>query len=223
MSAKKLVTANVVVAANTFNVSIFNLLWLTKNGVFTESEMLSDDCVFVPVAAQVGTPNCHLLVLAERLQLTLKVPQKDVTPLDKVKRIVELLPQTPYTAVGLNIVWDMVPGEDEDLGAVTRMLFAVPERPLYKQFMDANARFGAYMSKDFAGFRLKLDLKPAMVEPDTSRAEVVRLHFNFHLDVGGLVDKKEAVLAAVGKWSTAYAESDAIAGLLVTPDKVKPC
>jgi hypothetical protein len=70
-----------------------------------------------------------------------------------------------------------------DVRALTRELFFRDERPLDQHFRDDNANFGAYLSKDFAGFRLRLDIKPILVPTDEGQENRLQFAFNFHRDV----------------------------------------
>lgn len=216
MAMKKLATANVVVVANTFNVSIFDQMWLLKNEVFSEEEFSSGNCTFVPPGmSQIDTTACTLLVVPERLQFSLKPPDLEPEKLDKVRKVIELLPETPYAALGLNIVWDVMPSEEQEFGGFTRTMFGPPLGTLGTRFDTSDARFGSYMSRNFEVFRLKLDIKPAKLATAYGSKEVLRHSFNFHLELGNRSDKAEAIQDGLAKWDVAFTESEEIVDLVV--------
>jgi len=215
MASKNLVTANAVVVAKTFNVSIFTQMWLVRSGIFEENEFVADECASLPVLSQVGTATCNLLVVPERLQLTMKAPSASPREFERIRKIVGLLPQTPYDALGLNILWDVIPSESEGVGNFTHGRFAVPLTPLRDAFAASDARFGAYLSRDFEGFRLKLDIKPVTVATPTSTGELVRLSFNFHLDLGAVPDRTGRISSGLDKWQAVFGESERIADMVV--------
>jgi hypothetical protein len=180
-----LAISNVVVAANQLNPSIFKQLWLVKNGIVDEDDF-GDGCLFSDPAVSVESEKFRLLVVPPQLQFVPKVPPEEQEQLviEKVGAVVEALPHTPYTAVGLNFFWHLRP-EDGNVPALTRRLFHVPEKPLFRQFESEDSRFGGYFSKDILGCRLKLDIKPVFLPPkeEAGNREVLQFAFNFHLDI----------------------------------------
>jgi hypothetical protein len=210
MTSKNLAMANVVIIANTFNVSIFSQLWFVKHEIFTENELASGESIFFPVVTQIGTSDCHLLIVPERLQLTLKSPETNSIPLSKVNKIVNLLPETPYVALGMNVSWELIFNENVDVGVFTRENFVVPNHRLSDHFSSEDARFGAYLSKDFDVFRLKLDIKPVISKDLTGNVEKVHLTFNFHLDLSSYEDKAQIIKNNLIKWDNIFSETENI-------------
>src|SRR5262249_5198342 len=90
---------------------------------------------------------------------------------------------TPYRALGLNFTWHLRP-DGGDVAALSRRLFFVPGRPLFRDFDAPDASFGAYLSRDLLGLRLKLDIKPVTLPPSTTEAaQRLQLLYNFHADL----------------------------------------
>lgn len=212
MPVRTLAAANVVITANTFNLSIFNQLWLERHGIFTEGELTSAENVFLPVVVQVSAENCHLLIVPERLQMTLKTPDNPEPVLEKVRSIVHLLPETPYTAIGLNAIWNLSMDEGDSVSDFTRRNFAVPGHPLYDYFSDQDAKFGTYVSKPFGSFQLRGDIKPIIIVP--TGTEMVQLSFNYNLDLQPGGDNIGAITGALAQWADAFQETQTIMGML---------
>jgi hypothetical protein len=61
-------------------------------------------------------------------------------------------------------------------------MFFRADRPLFQNFADAGAHFGTYLSKDSNGFRLKLDVKPVLVQLEGRTEDRLQFAFNFHRD-----------------------------------------
>jgi len=211
MPHKTLEVANVVITANVFNVSIFSQLWLQRHEIFREEEFISRETMFLPQLVQVGTETCHMLVVPERLQMILKTPDNPDPILDRVRSIVNLLPQTPYTALGLNMIWFLSMNEDERITDFTRRNFSVPNHPLYNYFSVEDAKFGAYISKQFAYFRLRADIKPVRL-PDGS--EKVQLSFNFNFDLPSVDNVAEVINESLTRWTEAFQETQTITDML---------
>jgi len=187
-----------VIVANHFNPSIFKQGWLTKLGVVGPDDLLEEGNLFSDTVAQVRSKYFHMLVLPGQMQFVPAVlpEQEEELLLDKVGSIVRELPHTPYTAIGLNFNWQLSPN-DGDMGRLTRELFTTPDRPLYQRFGGDNARFGAYLSKDFGLFRLKLDVRPVHLAEGEETHYRLQFLFNFHSSVDGA----EQIVERLGHWN----------------------
>ena len=192
-----------VIVANQFNPSILKQGWLMKVGVLGQDDIVEEGSIFSDKVVQLRSQYFHMLVLPGQLQFVPAVvpEQEQDLLLDKLGAIVRELPHTPYTALGLNFNWQLTP-EDGDMGRLTRELFTTPDRPLYQRFGGDNARFGAYLSKDFSSFRLKLDVKPVTVEEEKPHHRLM-FSFNFHSDVDG----PEQIVERLGHWNEVRQEA----------------
>ena len=131
-----------------------------------------------------------------------------------VTKIVKLLPETPYTALGLNTVWNVLMDEGEDTTKFTRRHFAIPGRPLYEHFKEENAKFGAYFSKAFGPFRLRTGIKPVKLSPPG--VDAIQLSANFNIEFNAdEKDKVSLILDGVDRWTAAFQEAKDILDLLV--------
>ena len=175
-----LLEQNVVIAANQLNPSIFSQLWLARTGLVREEEF-AGGCIYADGVSNTIAREFALLVIPPRLQFSPRVAQGRDADLvrEKVGRILELLPQTPYTAMGFNFHWCLVP-PDGNLSLLTRQLFYQENRPVFAAFDCPDAAFGTYLSKDALGMRLRLDVKPTVVESELFRGSGVLFQFNFN-------------------------------------------
>ncbi len=197
----ELVSENVVVLANQFNLSIMNQHWLIKNCIITQDD-LQDGYTFTPVFALAKTKFFQLTLVPERLQIDLnpKTEKKIELIKSKIGTIVDKLPHTPFTALGFNFDYFLTT-EDSSVEKYTRSLFFKPDSPLSSQFDEDNAKFGGYFSKDVSGFRLKLDIKPISIKSKDKIMDKIQLAFNFHLDLVGN-DKSKTILKYLAKWDS---------------------
>lgn len=207
---KKLVSANIVVVAQNLNPSIFTVLWLVEEGII-QREDVTGKHIFTQVGTSIPTPNFKLDVLPERLQIaftdiSLENPESVI---DAVWKIICKLPHTPYTAIGTNISWMVAPDDQDEFSEFMRNLFVKPELPLYKRFTEDNARFGGYLSKDFLGTRMKVDIKPRSEKDAEKATESLFFTFNYHL---GLEHGKhmESVKEFLDNWNAMRNESKSI-------------
>jgi hypothetical protein len=174
----------VVVIANQFNPTVLSQSWLERNDVLAKDDLLQGS-IFTDVLVQVRSSQFHMLAVPPQLQFVPAVPpdRQQAVIRDRLGKLISLIPHTPYKGLGLNFLWRLAPA-DGDIGTLSRSLFAVHDRPLYQNFGGADAHFGAYMSKDFSGFRLKLDIKPALIEEAGSIQHLLLFAFNYHFDLG---------------------------------------
>jgi hypothetical protein len=199
----QLAHANVVIVAKQFNPSIVNHLWLVENGL-VERDEFRQGCVFTDMLANVTTANFILFAAPEQLQFTpLGDPDGHQELITRVLvRLVEILPHTPYTAVGMNFTWHILP-EGAAFGEFARGLFFDRDRPLFRAFDTEDARFGGYLSKNELGCRLKLDVKPIVATANNEALELMQFAFNFHLDVPKDRNGVGAILALLNRWNEA--------------------
>jgi hypothetical protein len=200
--------AAVVIGAQQFNPSVVSQLWLVRHGLLGEDEFLPG-CFFTDMFVQVQSRRFRLLVVPEQLQFIPAVPPAEEQALivDKIGAIVGFLPHTPFKALGLNFAWHLVPREG-DFIAFTRTLFASENRPLYRNFDTEDAQFGAYLSKNFLGFRLKLDVKPILVLLADRTENRLQFVFNFHADLGER--PAEEIGQHLLRWNEVKAEAERI-------------
>src|SRR5438094_3009969 len=102
----EIVGSSVVIVAQTFNTSVANQLWLVRNGVVPEGDFLPG-CIFTDLLVQVRTRRFSLLFTPEQFQFVPALGEENSNSLmqETIARIVEMLPHTPYRALGLNFTW----------------------------------------------------------------------------------------------------------------------
>lgn len=168
--------ATVVLVANSFNVPIFNQIWLYKNGIILENEF-GGNSLFTPAAANIVTENFELLVLAERIQLKILKLERAAEIIQRVAvNIVEQLPHTPYAALGINFGFLIATEDESRFLEATKRIFLCDQHPLHDEFNEGNSLYGGYLSKDIFDARLKLHMTPTKKVGKPS----LLLNFNVH-------------------------------------------
>jgi hypothetical protein len=195
--------ANVVIVARQFNPSVFSQSWLIKNEILLEEDF-PPRWVYSPLLVDVPSKAFHLSVLPEQLQFAPVSPSEASQDLllAKVGKIVETLPHTPFVAAGLNFVWQVF-HETGSVAAMTRGAFFNGNVPLFRHFDAEDARFGAYMSKDVLGCRLRLDVKPVTIARKGESQSCLQFSFNFHRQISE-EDMVGSILDLLGRWSEAW-------------------
>lgn len=199
---------NVVVVAHLFNPSVMSQLWLVKHRLVEEEEF-EHGCVFTDELVHVRTKNFGIYLVPLQLQFNPLADRTNEQALivEKLGSIINILPHTPYTAAGLNFVWHFTQ-EEAAIKTTTRKLFFKDESPIYGRFDTEDAHFGGYLSKNSLGCRLRLDIKPILVQD--SKENRIQFAFNYHLDVQSLENPVAAIADLLLRWDEARAESENI-------------
>jgi hypothetical protein len=200
----QIINENLVIAAKSFNPSIFSQLWLIKQGIMFESDF-TDQAMFSPIAADVRAKQFHLLVIPDRLQFTFarNAVKKDALIRQVPYSIVNNLPHTPYIAIGFNIRIIFTPEDNDNFLNKTKMLLLSSYNPLTDAFNGIDARYGFYCSSDFSGMRLRLDVKPnSAIDTSGNKLEFLSFEFNYNKDL--IEDNKvEQIFAFLADWDKA--------------------
>lgn len=207
----EIIKSNVVIVAENLNPSIFRETWLVKEGVFTEEEIIVPKSFFSSVSVNVVTPSAELLIVPERLQLTLKTDEKQDEIVKRVLgNIVKALPHTPYRAVGINFQWILEFSDQSKLPKVTQEIFLSEENPLRNIFDTEDTVVGVYLSKDELEMRLKLNVKPIKGSGIKVGKEALQFDFNFDKSINNPEKATGIVLETTDKWLAAKAISENI-------------
>lgn len=198
----------IVLTAQSFNPSIFTETWLQDNNILDTSKLVGMR-VFSAAVAQFQTEEVHVVVVPPQLQITFSDKSADVeVPRFFATRVVELLPHTPYQALGINFSYFLSQPAKQEFVAYDRALLGTGEYALLGEFSAADARFGRYFSKDLGSARLRLDIKPVKAGP--TNADMLQFGFNFHHDLAGIEqsDRAKALVKFIGTWNALrkYAE-----------------
>ncbi|MFC1482298.1 hypothetical protein ACFL51_00680 [Myxococcota bacterium] len=201
--------ATLVILARRFNPSITNQLWFVKHRIVNEDDF-QGGCVFTDMITHIETTQFSLLISLDRLQLAPRIADTDVADLgelvrDKVDSIVRLLPETPYTAIGMNFVW-ISQIESGRVPSESRRLFAATGA-LYDRFGDAEARFGAFLSRAVGPCTLSLDIKPLRDPDAVSNSHLIRFAFNYNHDLSDPV-ALDSIRDVLGRWTEFYRDSE---------------
>lgn len=176
---------NLIVTANNFNVTLVTQLWLVNNRIVLENEFVNP-AMFTPGLVQVTSPKFQLLVIPNQVQFTptCEEAEKQQLIVDRLGEFINLLPHTPYTALGVNFVWHYKPPDNSSVAKIGRRLFFKEGTPLARAFATDDAKYGAYFSKDAIGFRLNLSTTPVdHLRHGAERADdILQFAFNYHLD-----------------------------------------
>lgn len=175
----ELIDRNITVLAELFNPSIFNEYWLRKNKIISDDVAITPASIFTQQFVNLQTNVFSASIMPNQLQFSYQSEDN----INILIKLIDALPHIPYKAIGINFTY-FLPITSDDGSNASRTRFTNDRTRLYSEFGDDNCRFGAYLSKDFSGSRLKLNILPVKAQKYTG-VEVERLQyaFNFHSDL----------------------------------------
>jgi hypothetical protein len=186
--------AGIVLTAQTFNPSIFTETWLVQHGLLPADAFVGTR-VFSPEVAQFQMQGLQVMVVPPMMQIIFGIlgdEEMSIAARRFAARTIELLPHTPFQALGLNFDYFVRKPDEGDFGQFNRALLGNGNNGLLSQFSEPNSRFGRYFSKDHGEARIRLDVKPVQAGPD--KKELLQFSFNFHHDVSALTGNRASKL-----------------------------
>jgi len=202
--------SSIVIVANDLNLSIFKPLWLVKNKILLEEE-IQGDMVFSPVTVQIPTDRFIFSVLPNRVQMS--IPRHINNAYPDIKRVLEgvinTLPHTPYTAVGLNFHYMIDCENQTKFYTWDKKLFASELAKKVVPADNGNARFGSYFSFDVLEARLKINITPTKANENIKELceswqkdqELIKVDFNLHHSVQDDSATVNTVINTLEKWN----------------------
>lgn len=180
---KNLIEQIIVIIAEFFNPSVFNQYWFIKEGLLKEED-IQKESLFVPGITHIQTNKFNMLVIPEKIQITLKCNEEEACEIvcNMLTKIAQYQANIPYKALGLNYCWKLEP--KESISIFSRNIFCKKDIELYKAFNEEDARFGTYISQNYKKSRMNLDIKPVF----WADKECMICNFNFHHEVSNTND-----------------------------------
>ena len=201
---KNLIQSTAVLTANTFNIPIFQQVWLIDNGIFSKEDF-AGQTLFSPLAINIPHNNYEFLAIPERVQV--RILQEQENAKDTFRRIIvgiaKALPHTPFQALGLNFEVLVYSEDKESFQKNIRNTF-MPSIPALSSILsNGDERFGSYISQDIFDCRVKIDIKPVIHEGIDKLLLVFNFHKNIetHEDIAKLVDTWDDLRVYVDNFS----------------------
>lgn len=187
----KLDGMNIVILAKNHNPSIVSREWLRDKKII-EGDIIN--FAHTPAFSVVETEMISIIEDPERLQISLKKDfSKNITKLQEIAdRYVEQLPETPYTAIGINYLYSIY----SEIDAVKR-IYSVNEEKFSKLFPESY-QLGSFIKFKYGDFLARLSLQPA---DNRIVAEI-----NFHCEV----QSAQSIREMIGKFPQAKEKTEEI-------------
>lgn len=187
-----------IVLLGDFQPNKFDKLFFIKHDIFTEDDF-DDNSIFTTEFVQINSKNFSLFIVPNQIIFN-SLLENFVDVFEKIIRSVIL----KLTAMGINLHYFSF--FNEELNVVSRKLFYNENDKIAKNFFNDNdSNFGSYYSKNFKESRLKLEVKPVIMENeiDPSKQQGIMLAFNFHF----VINNNSEALAVLADYKSYFEES----------------
>ena len=197
---RKVLAQNIVLVADSINVTSFSQYWFIKNGIFKEEEFKGS--VFTPGLVLITASDCQLTILPNQMQLELKSDNINANLQcieNRMLKLIQCLANIRVSAIGLNYIWKLTDNE-RTMPQISKSLCGNSRASLMSYFKNEDTRYGAYYSQNIdPQTRLKLDIKPTLMKENGQNTEMMMYNFNFHCD---LQEQKmeETIMNQLKKW-----------------------
>ena len=143
---------NVIVTGH-WNIPLLSQVWLADHDIVLREEFLPGQSIFTPAMIQVGTLEFGLFAIEDRIQFAPTCEDaKGRLIAEHWGCLVELLPQTPYTGVGLNFIWHYRPSGTATISSTGRRLFFKRTHFSQESSIPRMRSSAAIMAKTFLAF-----------------------------------------------------------------------
>lgn len=193
----RLVRADIVILASAHNPSIMSPDWLRNKGLLSEK---SKNFIYTPDFSLFESESYNLILDRQRLQIMATAAEQDESTVKSIARIasgyIALLPEIPYTALGLNFSWSVT--SDDELKAPGIELRLNPYKDWKSILEDHDLAYGGVVYARKEPYRLSLTITP---ENDNK----LIYKFNYHHEVTEIDADK--ILSYIAEFPKLYLHS----------------
>lgn len=165
----------IIILAESHNPTIVSPEWLRDKGIMDEKPT---NFAHTPVLSIFESESCQILVDQNRFQMTPK--NLELPCINRCQKAtvdyVTALPETPYTAIGLNYTWQVNIGENADNNIIKLSFAGSNIENSFEGYEDV--LLGGKLTAKKENYVLQLIIDP-------SDKSILSFHFNFHFDTKG--------------------------------------
>lgn len=174
-----LIEKNIVILGN-FKTEKFDKLFFVKNNVFNENDFL-DNSIYTKEFSIIDTKNFTINITQQQIVII----SKNLDHQSEIQNIAsEIIKKQDDTinAIGYNLKWFML--FENKLNEFTKEIFYSPSNKIINKYFNSDDTiYGYYVSKNFQYSRLKLDVKPLIVQKIETNEEITVLNFDFNFHI----------------------------------------
>lgn len=200
MTTNFLTGKNIKLVAKGFNPPLFTEYWLKKEKFIPDECEISPPPISTPQFTQISSKKFNLLVLPDQLQFSITDDPK--IGIGFFKTLTEKIHSLSFMAMGFNFDY-FVPDKEIKHG-----FFFVPQNKLFQEFKVRDAKYGAFLTKNFENSRLSLSVKPVKAkDPQGVESNVYHYNLNYHFELTK-GDGKAIITSSITNWKKYFSYSE---------------
>ncbi|MDI9366219.1 MAG: hypothetical protein QM541_14780 [Flavobacterium sp.] len=175
-----LIEKNIVILG-IFKPNLFDKLFFIKNNLADESHF-TDKSVFIPELSIIDTNEFIVNITQNRIVINTKNANIN-NNIQNIAASIIINTDSIINAIGYNLKWVLF--IEQNLNKFSKQLFfSDNNKTINNYFNSEDTEYGYYVSKDYEYSRLKLDIKPSIIQKiDTNeKIRVLTFDFNFHIE-----------------------------------------
>lgn len=176
---KEFIQSSIVILGD-FNPVNYDKLFFIKNDLISEEEFL-ESSIFTPKFSRINTNNLVINIELNKVIIFNSTDVENKLLKNTAKKIIEV-PNSKVNIIGFNFRWFLL---IDDIYNFTKKHFYLQDNNiLNKHFNSKNTAYGYYISDDILDSRLKLEIKPSILqEVRTNKSQnILSFDFNFHIE-----------------------------------------
>jgi len=175
-----LIEKNIVILG-AFKPTKFDKLFFIKNNLANENDF-TEKSIFISDFSLIDTNEYAVNITHNSIVINTKNENINNT-IQKIASFIILNSDTNITAIGYNLKWFLF--LQREISDITKELFFANNNTTINKFFNSiDTAYGYYVSRDYEYSRLKLDIKPSLIQKiDTNeKLKVLNFDFNFHIE-----------------------------------------
>lgn len=208
----RILEKSIVVVGKSFQPSTVSESWLIRRGIVRENQ-IQGNRICTEILSSFTTSVIDFQILPEKTMIHAKDIALDVDVLSSALLLISELPATSFSAVGVNLNWDITP---DDANVVDCMKNQIKFTKTLPQELASAALGFVVQVQSIFGSNLRLNVLPVSVDKTKPRHFTkIFADFNFNLDVESETDQRTQVKDFVEHYTDVIEHANRIAaGLL---------
>jgi len=194
---------NIVILANNFNPAIPTKDWLMKQGIFEKEPI---NFINTNVVSLFESDDYTLEIDPQRLNYFLKKPElfNIEYMASSIIKYINALPETPYTAIGYNVHWNLISAENNKVGDFFKENYCNNISKISSALGSINFNFGLIISHSQSDVLITVKILPII---NSTNYEIA---FNFHKDLKNKNENNKDIKEFLNNLSQYYTKAKQI-------------
>ena len=171
-------SCTIIVNANQFYPTLLTKTWLVENNIIPENDI--ENYLNGNGISQIKCANFFLTMLPNQVSFSI-INDLDKKDIHLLLNCINALERVQFLTAGINFAYSS-PLSNDVTKNLSREKYFFTNSKVHSLFDNEDAKFGVYLSKNFHGTRLKLEILPSLVQSlkNPLPREVLSFTYNYH-------------------------------------------